>query len=607
MLEIFTIFTKGGIVVFTFHGPFYSPQGQPINDLIQQVLIEERGGTNKQFEAANTSLALQYKLDNPSKLIFAAAYQKILADKITYVPQFLENVQKYFVAKFGETIKANPFAKVDFTDAFNRILRETERADQEESKKSATMRRFEDTKKYERSAAANRDEPAPSKTTAKTTAASPAKEESESEASEPEGGEGGADGDEFEKNRAAFIAKRKAKSPTKAKSPASKPPSASKKSIAKESGPKSLDYSTKEDREAVFENDVNRMRETTKSMMGEIEEINYEEVNEKDEAKASSGMFSFFKGLASGAQITPEMLAPVLDKTRLHLIGKNVAAEVAQKLVDSIGDSLLGQSKGSFTQLNTVVKQSLGQALTRILSPKRTVNILRDVQEARAQGRPYSVVFCGVNGVGKSTNLAKVCYWLMENNMRVMIAACDTFRAGAVEQLRTHVRKLEALLNPGNPEKPKVKLYDRGYGKDDAAVAADALRLAKEEGFDVVLVDTAGRMQDNEKLMRSLTKLIATNKPDLVLFVGEALVGSEAVDQLAKFNQALVDFSNEPNPRVIDGIVLTKFDTIDDKVGASISMTYTTGQPIVFVGTGQSYHDLKKLNVQAVVNSLLKA
>ena len=125
------------------------------------------------------------------------------------------------------------------------------------------------------------------------------------------------------------------------------------------------------------------------------------------------------------------------------------------------------------------------------------------------------------------------------------------------------------------------------------------------QGIDVVLVDTAGRMQDNEPLMRALAKLIRVNDPDLVLFVGEALVGNEAVNQLVKFNRALADHSDVKDPRLIDGILLTKFDTIDDKVGAAISMTYITGQPIVFVGTGQTYQDLKNLNVQSVVQALL--
>jgi signal recognition particle receptor subunit alpha len=142
------------------------------------------------------------------------------------------------------------------------------------------------------------------------------------------------------------------------------------------------------------------------------------------------------------------------------------------------------------------------------------------------------------------------------------------FRAGAVEQLRTHVKRLNSLYPSQNPneEKDVVELYEKGYGKDAAGIAMEAINHARASHRDVVLIDTAGRMQDNEPLMRSLSKLIGVNDPDLVLFVGEALVGNEAVDQLVKFNRALADHSDQETPHTIDGIVLTKFDTIDDKV-----------------------------------------
>jgi signal recognition particle receptor subunit alpha len=128
--------------------------------------------------------------------------------------------------------------------------------------------------------------------------------------------------------------------------------------------------------------------------------------------------------------------------------------------------------------------------------------------EARERGSPYVVVFCGVNGVGKSTNLAKICFWLIENRFRVLIAACDTFRAGAVEQLRTHCRKLSALHPSTADGRTMVKLYERGYGKDAAGIASEAISHARDQRFDVVLVDTAGRMQDNAPLMQALAKLI---------------------------------------------------------------------------------------------------
>lgn len=323
--------------------------------------------------------------------------------------------------------------------------------------------------------------------------------------------------------------------------------------------------------------------------------------------KKGGGVFSLFKGLVGSKNLSRDDMQPALEKLRDHLIGKNVAADIANKLCDSVAVKLEGKILGTFDTIASTVKNTLTEALVQILSPKRRVDILRDCLEAKKNQRPYVMAFCGVNGVGKSTNLAKICFWLIENNYSVLIAACDTFRAGAVEQLRTHTRHLNALHPPEkHGGRHMVQLYEKGYGKDAAGIAMEAIRFAKDSRIDIVLIDTAGRMQDNEPLMRALTKLIMVNEPDLVLFVGEALVGNEAVDQLVKFNQALADHSASANPHIIDGIVLTKFDTIDDKVGAAISMTYITGQPIVFVGTGQTYTDLKALNAKAVVHALMK-
>jgi signal recognition particle receptor subunit alpha len=140
-------------------------------------------------------------------------------------------------------------------------------------------------------------------------------------------------------------------------------------------------------------------------------------------------------------------------------------------------------------------------------------------------------VFVGVNGVGKSTSLSKVCSWLLSNNLKVAIAACDTFRSGAIEQLQVHATNLG------------VNLYAQDYGKEPTIVAAASIQQGRKDGMDVVLIDTAGRMADNELLMRALGKLVGVNKPDLVLFVGEALVGNDSVDQMRKFNRyATADF-----------------------------------------------------------------
>ncbi|KAF9228661.1 P-loop containing nucleoside triphosphate hydrolase protein [Gyrodon lividus] len=324
---------------------------------------------------------------------------------------------------------------------------------------------------------------------------------------------------------------------------------------------------------------------------------------------------SLFARLTGSKVLTEEDLKPVLEGMKQHLMKKNVAKEIADKVCEGVGESLIGKKVGGFQTTSNAVRMALSSSLTRILTPKTSTDLLLSIRTklssplpSSQQRVPYSIVFVGVNGVGKSTNLSKVCFWLIQNGLRVLIAACDTFRSGAVEQLRVHVRNLSMLgVNGVTNSKGRVELYEKGYGKDAAGIAKEAIAYAKDNDFDVVLVDTAGRMQDNEPLMRALAKLVAVNHPDKIIFVGEALVGNEAVDQLTKFDRALRDFSGASagKSRGIDGMLVTKWDTVDDKVGAALSMTYVTGQPIIFVGCGQTYTDLRQLRVSNVVQAIL--
>jgi signal recognition particle receptor subunit alpha len=341
-------------------------------------------------------------------------------------------------------------------------------------------------------------------------------------------------------------------------------------------------------------------------------EMEYESSSEEDEdeeedvqVKPKTSFFgNLVKTLNMSKALTKEDLKPVMSKLRDHLIGKNVAAEIATKLCESVSTKLEGQQMSSWSSLAKLARAALEESMLRILSPNRNVNILREI---KAKSSPYVITFCGVNGVGKSTNLAKISNWLIENKVKVLVIACDTFRAGAIEQLKTHVTALKNIHEKDG--QTWIELYDKGYGKDPAAIAMEAINYGRTANFNCCLVDTAGRMQDNEPLMKQLSKLIKINEPDLTLFVGEALVGNEAVDQLTKFNTSLLDHGCRgvtSNSSAINGIVLTKFDTIDDQVGAAISMTYITGQPILFVGVGQTYWDLKQLNAKAVVKALMK-
>ncbi|KAI0064681.1 P-loop containing nucleoside triphosphate hydrolase protein [Artomyces pyxidatus] len=325
---------------------------------------------------------------------------------------------------------------------------------------------------------------------------------------------------------------------------------------------------------------------------------------------------SIFARLTGSKVLTEDDLKPVLEAMKQHLMKKNVAKDIAEKVCEGVGESLVGKKVGGFQTTNAAVRQALSNSITRILTPKTSTDLLLSIRTklssplaSTQQRMPYSITFVGVNGVGKSTNLSKVCFWLIQNGFRVLIAACDTFRSGAVEQLRVHVRNLGMLgVNGAGDSKGRVELYERGYGKDAAGIAKEAIAYGRDNDFDVVLIDTAGRMQDNEPLMRALAKLVSVNNPDKILFVGEALVGNEAVDQLTKFDRALRDFSSSGavgKGRGIDGMLVTKWDTVDDKVGAALSMTYVTGQPIVFVGTGQTYTDLRQLRVANVVQAIL--
>ncbi|KAL1131300.1 hypothetical protein AAG570_010918 [Ranatra chinensis] len=624
MLDLFTIFSKGGIVLWCFHSTtqIFTPS---VNSLLKSVILQERSGNNSYD---HNSLTLKYKLDNEFELVFVVAYQKIL--QLSYVDKFLDDIHLEFRDKYKEDLQhGRHFLDYDFHQNFMSVLQQSEEWGKSQALIPKQMRSFEESSKSKKTVASMIERKGDEKENKKK--AKPVEPPKKVEPVKEQPIEALTSEELILQNRAKLAQKMGSPNAKKNKTCYRKSPKQSTKEGKKprvwDLGGNSkdlpdLDYTKDKPSEG---QDINADITVSFLMVGQMvggikdievesdsegseveEEVEMINLQKKPQAK-TRGMFSLFKGLVGSKNLSREGMQPVLEKLKDHLIAKNVASDIAYKLCDSVAVKLEGRVLGTFESVTTLVKNTLTDALVQILSPRRRVDILRDALEAKAQGRPFVMSFCGVNGVGKSTNLAKICFWLIENKLRVLIAACDTFRAGAVEQLRTHMRHLNALHPPErHGGMQMVQLYEKGYGKDAAGIAMEAIKFAKESSFDVVLIDTAGRMQDNEPLMRALSKLIKVNDPDLVLFVGEALVGNEAVDQLVKFNQALADYSSSVNPHLIDGIVLTKFDTIDDKVGAAISMTYITGQPIVFVGTGQTYTDLKSLNAKAVVHALMK-
>jgi len=626
---LFSIFSKGGILLWCFKGAGLLPKEweaftPTINELIRSVLLQERAVKKNFWECGQ--LAVKYKMDNEFELVFVLAYQKMLP--LLYLDKLLDEIQLRFRDQFEADLKGGKFLAdfSGFSSVFPKVLRMVEEEAKLEKLIHNKPRTFEESEKSQKSIKSmivtdNNDVKSIGKGKKENKKSVKITEERVEEVADETPAEAtGLDDRTIQENLRKLAQKSSKKSP---KSPNPKSPGKEgKKATTWDSvvfgGKVSKEVERQLDRTVGKPSDQPEVDihmdqyVPNKALVGRsanLEDVEYEEVSmeEVQSGKSSGGMFSMFTNLVGSKALTREDLEPVLAKLRDNLIAKNVASEVAESLTESVMVKLEGSVMGTFQSLAKTVKEALTQSLMKLLTPKRRIDILRDVLEARENKKPYVITFCGVNGVGKSTNLAKICFWLIENKFSVLIAACDTFRAGAVEQLRTHTKRLNSL-HPADQNKGKqmVQLYEKGYGKDAAGIAMEAINYARDCSIDVVLVDTAGRMQDNEPLMRALSKLISVNAPDLVLFVGEALVGNEAIDQLVKFNAALADHSASDNPHTIDGIVLTKFDTIDDKVGSAISMTYISGQPIVFVGTGQTYTDLKSLNSKAVIAALMK-
>lgn len=310
--------------------------------------------------------------------------------------------------------------------------------------------------------------------------------------------------------------------------------------------------------------------------------------------KPATTLSGLFKAIVGEKTLTETDVSPVLTAFEQHLIDKNVAAHIASDLTKDVGSKLIGSKCGNFANIKQVVTASLKESIERILTPHRPLDIIRDIQSCKAKGEPFVMAFVGVNGVGKSTSLSKVAYLFKSHGFRVLIAACDTYRTGAVDQLKVHSGRLD------------VDLYEKGGNRrDPVPVAKQAKEYAKKEGYDVLLIDTAGRMQNDLNLMKQIARLINETKPELTVFVAEALVGNNGSDQIQSFDKALREHNGGQGTKGIDGIILTKFDTIDDKVGASLTLVFETGHPIVYLGVGQHYRDLRRMNPEFVVSTLL--
>ena len=267
-------------------------------------------------------------------------------------------------------------------------------------------------------------------------------------------------------------------------------------------------------------------------------------------------------------EIREEDIEPLLEELVIELAESDVALEVAEEIAGRLKEELVGKRIPRFRDVREYLIESLERIIVDILS--RGYRKLDLVQEALARSEPMKLVFFGVNGVGKTTTIAKFAYMFRSRGVTPVIAAADTFRAGAQEQLRKHAEKLGVPFIGGR------------YGADPASVVYDAIEYAKARGYRVVLADTAGRMHTDRDLMEELRKITRVAKPDYKILVVDALTGNDAVEQARFFDEAVG----------IDFIVLTKVDA-DVKGGTALSVAAITGKPILFVGTGQRYEDLE--------------
>lgn len=284
----------------------------------------------------------------------------------------------------------------------------------------------------------------------------------------------------------------------------------------------------------------------------------------------------------SKTELKGEELDPILWDFKLMLLENDVALDVADQICGDVKKGLLEVDVGRFEDRKRIVARALCGALTSILATKERVSIIETAEVKRQSREPLVVVFVGVNGSGKTTSIAKVAWDLLQNGYSVVLAGSDTFRAGSIEQLEEHGRRLG------------VRVIKHHYGADSAAVAFDAINYARAHGINAVLIDTAGRMQTKRNLMEEMQKIVRVAKPDLTIFVGDALTGNDAWNQAEEFNRFVP----------IDGSILTKVDA-DAKGGAAVSITYITKRPIVHLGTGQGYEDLVPFDPNYIVRKIL--
>ena len=298
----------------------------------------------------------------------------------------------------------------------------------------------------------------------------------------------------------------------------------------------------------------------------------------KDEKKES--FFERIKGKISRVKISEKEFEVYSEELEMLLIENNVALAVAQKIINELKEKVVGK-EFLRKEIESEIKDNLKEIIENILvEPFSIIDKIREKMSDQAK-EPYVILFCGINGTGKTTTIAKIADHLKRNGITCVLAASDTFRAASIEQIKKHGEKLG------------IKVISHDYGADPAAVAFDAIKYAKRNFINCVLIDTAGRMHTAKNLIREIEKIARVCKPDLKIFVGESITGNDIIEQVKSFDWAIS----------IDGIVLTKAD-IDEKGGTALSVGYVLKKPILFLGVGQEMNAIIPFNKENFIKKL---
>jgi len=296
----------------------------------------------------------------------------------------------------------------------------------------------------------------------------------------------------------------------------------------------------------------------------EVEESLEKTLNAPAEEK---GFFIKFK-----KRLTEEKFDEMFEELQMILLQSNVAYDAIESIKESLSEKLIGKIIKE-VDLSKELKESIESIL---INPPNFLETIKN-----SESKPFVILFSGINGSGKTTTIAKVANYLQKNKLSVCLAAADTFRAAAIQQLEVHGNRL------------KVPVIKKDYGSDPASVGFDAIQHAKKNKINVVLIDTAGRMQNKDSLMKEIEKIERVNKPDMKIFLGESITGNDATEQAKAFNDSID----------LTGIILSKAD-VDEKGGTAISVSHVTGKPILFLGTGQEYKDLEVFDKNKLVEKL---